>query len=62
MNSLPGNLAVVTELPEITDTFFAPNKEFLKAIDDAKDWFQYLIISDFPSETPKKYVIFAFLS
>lgn len=53
---------MVTELPEITDTFFAPNKAFLKAIDDAKDWFQYLIISDFPSETPKKYIILLFLS
>lgn len=44
----------MTELPEITDTLFTPNKALLKAIADAEKWFEYFIISDFPDETPKK--------
>jgi hypothetical protein len=47
-------LAILTELPEITDTVFAPNKSLLKAIDDAQKWFDYLVVSDFPEETPKR--------
>jgi hypothetical protein len=49
-------LAILTELPEITDTLFLPNKSLVKAIDDANEWFEYLIISDFPDETPKSCV------
>jgi Protein of unknown function (DUF1682) len=48
-------LAILTELPEITDTVFIPDKPLLKAIEDASQWFEYLIISDFPDETPKKF-------
>jgi hypothetical protein len=48
-------LAILTELPEITDTVFIPNKPLLKAIEDAAPWLEYLVISDFPEETPKKY-------
>ena len=51
---LPQSLAILTELPEITDTVFAPNKSLLKAIDDAQKWFDYLVISDFPEDTPKR--------
>lgn len=52
---MPQTLAILTELPEITDTLFAPNKALLKAIDEANKWFEYFIISDFPEETPKTY-------
>jgi hypothetical protein len=55
LSSLPASIAVVTELPEITDTLFAPNKAFVKAIEDAKPWFEYFVVSDFPAETPKTY-------
>jgi hypothetical protein len=48
-------LAILTELPEITDTVFAPNKSLLKAIDDAQKWFDYLVISDFPEDAPKRF-------
>ena len=48
-------MAILTELPEITDTLFTPNKALLKAIADAEKWIEYFIISDFPDETPKKY-------
>ena len=44
----------MTELPEITDTAFLPNKQLLKAIEEATPWFEYLVISDYPDETPKK--------
>jgi hypothetical protein len=47
---------VLTELPEITDTLFVPNKPLLKAIDDANEWLQYLVISDFPGDRPKSYL------
>jgi len=50
---VPPTLAIQTELPEITDTFFSQNKALLKAIEDSAKWFEYLIISDFPDETPK---------
>jgi len=53
-NLLPQSLAILTELPEITDTVFAPNKALLKAIDDAQKWFDYLVISDFPEDAPKR--------
>jgi hypothetical protein len=48
-------LAILTELPEITDTVFTPNKALLKAIEGAEKWLEYFVISDFPEETPKKY-------
>ena len=54
-NLLPQSLAILTELPEITDTVFAPNKSLLKAIDDAQKWFDYLVISDFPEDAPKRF-------
>lgn len=53
-NLLPQSLAIMTELPEITDTVFTPNKALLKAIDDAQKWFDYLVISDFPEDPPKR--------
>jgi len=53
-NLLPKTLAIVAELPEITDTIFIPNKALLKAIEDSNEWFEYLVISDFPEETPKR--------
>jgi hypothetical protein len=46
----------LTELPEITDTAFIPNKPLLKAIEEATPWLEYLVISDYPDETPKKYI------
>jgi len=52
--AVPQTLAILTEVPEITDTVFIPNKALFKAIEDASPWFEYLIISDFPEETPKK--------
>jgi hypothetical protein len=36
----------MTELPEIPDTVFIPNKPLLKANEEATPWFQYLVISD----------------
>jgi Protein of unknown function (DUF1682) len=52
-------MAILTEFPEITDTLFTPNKGLLKAIDEANKWLEYLIISDFPDETPKTWFHFA---
>jgi hypothetical protein len=49
-------LAILTELPEVTDTVFTPNKALLKAIEGAEKWLEYLVVSDFPEETPKKYI------
>jgi hypothetical protein len=50
---VPQTLAILTEVPEITDTLFTPNKALLKTIGDASKWLEYLIISDFPEASPK---------
>jgi len=54
-SAVPATHAILTELPEITETLFIQKKALLKAIEDSSKWFEYLIISDFPDETPKKY-------
>jgi len=51
---VPATHAILTELPEITDTFFMQQKALISAIDASSKWFEYLIISDFPDETPKR--------
>ena len=52
---VPPTLAIQTELPEITESVFAPNKALLTAIEESSKWLEYLIISDFPDDTPKSY-------
>ncbi|RCI16176.1 hypothetical protein L249_2203 [Ophiocordyceps polyrhachis-furcata BCC 54312] len=48
---LPGWLTVMTESPEITEALLT--KEVMEAVVAAGDWFEYLIISDQPTEKPK---------
>lgn len=51
---LPSWVTVMSESAEVTDTLLTP--ELIKAIEQADDAFEYLIISDQPIEKPAKYV------
>lgn len=51
---LPVWVTVMSESAEVTDTILTP--ELIKAITDAGDDFEALIITDQPMEQPKKYV------
>lgn len=51
---LPQWVTVMSESAEITDFILTP--ELIKAVEDAGDLFEYLIITDQPAEKPTKYV------
>lgn len=53
-SKLPKWTTVMSESAEITDTLLTP--ELIKAIEQADDAFEYLIISDQPIDKPTKYV------
>jgi len=53
---LPIWTTVMSESAEVTDTILTP--ELIKAINDAGDSFEALVISDQPMDQPKKYVLF----
>ncbi|PFH58803.1 hypothetical protein XA68_13195 [Ophiocordyceps unilateralis] len=48
---LPGWLTIMSESPEITEAVLT--KELIAAVVAAGDWFEYLIISDQPTDKPK---------
>lgn len=50
---LPGWATVMTESAEITDLLLTP--ELIKAVEEAGDAFEYLIITDQPVDRPAKY-------
>jgi hypothetical protein len=52
---LPVWTTVMSESAEVTDTILTP--ELIKAIHDAGDSFEALVISDQPMDQPKKYVL-----